>query len=378
MRYLMMMFLLLCGWVAADVDFNGIPIVALNPLSAQAVNTSQSLNESTDYVGAVFVARKTEHIDRVNFYFASHSGTADNIAITAYIDHVAATGYPDGGHHATKEVIGGWSDGTWCTITFDTPYEVTAGVTYAAYIKNTTTTPNSPSTDKPTIIFSHVIKNMHLFPTTIYSSTGAADARTANSLPCVWPQYSDGEMPKGFWQGIGTVLTVASDTTPDEVATCFTVANPWIIKGALLFLTMPDGGDFSVNLYEDADSTTHSDTPVTTVTLDEDVLNANSYGWINVEFPDYSCHAGHTYRISVLPTTTTAAWTIMDFTYPSLAAMNAFTGYPIYEAVRTNGGDNNWTAYNTGTFKFVPIIPLMGNMTISAGGYFGDPFGGGF
>jgi hypothetical protein len=342
------------------VDYGGIPIENIHKLESSTTDTYVALNDAADYVGSVFVARKTANIDRVNFFIPAAYSNTSSTKVTAYIDHVAATGYPDGGHHATQELAGPFSLTALNTITFGTPYQVTAGTTYAVYLVNTSAT---PATYTESIWGYRVCRGSHLFPMVIYNTT-ASDTRQAQALPAIFPQYSDGEIPDGFTRGNATVVTVASDTTPDEIANCFTVANSWVCKGAMVYLVIPNNGDFSVNLYEDTSSTAHT-AAIRTVALDEDILNANSYGWIYVEWADYTCTPNHTYRISVLPTTTTAGFTILDYTFSSLATMTASINYPCYEAVRTDAGD--WTPYNTGTFKYTNIVPLMGNLSIFGG-----------
>jgi hypothetical protein len=364
MRYLML-FLMLCGLAIADYDFKGSPLI--NPIKyegSQVPTTAIVVDTAGDYAGAVWIAKSTQNVSSVWFYITA-GGTEAATKITAYIDHVGAGGFPDGTHHATQEITGGWTFAAWNQITFASPFEVVAGTAYAIYV---TCTSADLGANHVHISCTTMSRGTSLFPVAI-SNTGS-DAKIGNGTkPMVVPVYADGTIPKGFCIDFAASLLLASDHAADEYAMAFSVANTTEVVGALVYVALAsDVADFSVVFYE-------ATTALYTIAFDEDALAANSYGWIYVEWPAYAAHAGHVYRVSVLPGTTTDL-TLLNHVFPSVALMNLWNGQTMYGSSRVDAGA--WTDYNSGTFTSMGMIPLLGNMTISSSTAIMSNMNGGF
>jgi hypothetical protein len=362
----MMFLLLMCLPVIGDVNYDSMPVVGLERIYPIA-STTVAMNDATIARGAVFVATKTS-LTSVKVMCSAVAGTPAYRLMKVFVVAVDAAGDPDESAplaNGTKEqaVVAGLN-----TFTFATPPALTVGTVYGIYVQNTATGAGNPTVDYATIYESSGSILQRDFPFVSISSDGTVWTRHYR-VPSVCPVYSDG-YAKGFFPGFSVALTLAGDHTPDEYAAEFTVLNPTLCTGVTVIMAGIANDDVVFTLYEDQVS------KATVTIADHQFYESIGTRLLTVEWPAYSCHAGHTYDISIY-TAGTAHASIWCNQYFDAGTKVAHFGTKIWGAVRTDL-TGAFTAYNSASdYRVYPIIPLFGVETISAGSV-SSGFNGGF
>jgi hypothetical protein len=363
MKRFAMLFLMLAGLALADVNHDGMPII--NPLrmsSTASTTVAMSTASNNDLVGGVFCASKTA-ISGVEVIVSAVSGTEANRKLTVYITNLDAAGCPDESSvltNGTKEITGASIVVGMNRVAFTTPPTTVAGSWYGVLVKNTAT---ASETDYFTV-YSKTGSGLKTNSPFCAVCTDGGTTWTRSASPCsITPYYSDNTIPPGFYPGISATLSIASDHTPDEFASVFTVTNPTICNGCVIVSNVIANSDLTVKLLED------TATIATVVVAAIDVSDATVINYINVDWPAYSCHAGHTYYISIFNSTTTHILLPCSNQFLNATDKASVMGSVIYGATRADAG--SWTTYNSGVdYRVYPIIPRFGVETISGGGCF--------
>jgi hypothetical protein len=363
MKRIALIFLLLCLPCLSDVERDGMPIVPSNRF-VDSNSTTVIVNAAGKYVGAVFMAQSTS-VTGVYVYVSSTTGTAGNLKMTAAITNLDASGNPDETSvltNGTKEITGGTAipNGGKATLTFATPPTTTVGTIYGVIITNTATVQTS---DYFTLNTRGPMGEG--FPFGLSSTDGAAWTRTAYA-PSIVPYYADGSLQKGFFPGISVKMAVGNDHTPDEYASVFSVASDTILSGVAFYGFEDDNidttGTLILKLIEYATDLASAPTTVQTVTIPalDFMDNTNSYA-CPIPLTAYTCHAGHTYALTVISGNTNHLTFGCDQFYAA-ADKTAWCGSVIYGAVRTDAGA--WTTYNSGAdYRVYSIIPCFTTVT---------------
>jgi hypothetical protein len=132
--------------------------------------------------------------------------------------------------------------------------------------------------------------------------TGGTWAKTTASLGCLELEYDDSTLAytDTLLPGVNSSGTLASNTTPDEVALYFRFPVGVTVGGAYVIIDLDAAAD--VVLY-DTDGTT----ALATVSLDSDVRATTTVNGTLIVFPsEIDLTANAYYRLAIKPTTTTA------------------------------------------------------------------------
>lgn len=353
-RIAILFLLLLCLPVLSDVERDGMPIVPSTRWT-DSNSVAVAVNAAGKYVGAVFMAQDTS-VTGVKVFVSDVAGTEGNRKMTVAITNLDASGNPDESSvltNGSKEVTGATIAAGLVTLTFATSPTTTVGTIYGVIITNTA---SIQATDYFTLYTRG--PSSQGFPFCLSSTDGDAWTRVA-SAPSTVPFYADGSLQRGFFPGVSTKMTIGNDHTPDEFASVFTVAVNTIISGVIFYGFEDDNidttGTLILKLIEDT-------TTLQTVTIPalDFMDNQNGYA-CPIALTPYTCHAGHTYYLSVISGNTNHLTFAQDQFY-SAAAKTAWCGSVIYGAVRTDAGA--WTEYNSGTdYRVYPIIPCFTTVT---------------
>lgn len=266
-------------------------------------NTSNLLDASGEKLAAVFRAPKTGTLGKVRFRTATVT-TGDTMKVS-FQDVDMATGNPDetADQYRTVSVASG-DDNTWIStgiITTDGTdsggkRSVTRGDLLAIVIEFDSFVAGSMNI----VNSSTPVDYGNGCYTTL--KTGGTWAKTTATAGCLELEYDDGSLAytDTLLPGFNTAGTAASNTTPDEVALCFSFPVGVTVGGAFVIIDLDAACD--VVLY-DSDGTT----ALATVSLDSDVRAGTTVNGTLVVFPsEIDLTANSSYRLAIKPTTTTA------------------------------------------------------------------------
>lgn|SRR5574343_90730 len=306
---------------------------------------SRQLNASTTLAATVFMAHKSANITAVTFVVNGVAGTGGTVR--ARLMNIDASGNPDTGGtiHATEsQAVGSTGEKT---ITFSSPFSVTAGNLYALVLDNTD---GAPATNNVTVRLSFTGNAAMCFP---YAADFVASwAKSAGGLPCICPKYSD-EYVAGVFPGFSGNDTVSfkQDTgTADEYALAFTVPAEIQSDGAEIQINATSASaDFLILFIEDS-------TTLDSIAIDASYLGVTgSNRRIMVKWGAVrTLTTGKTYRISIQPNQTAANVTLSYCVFGSAASRDATFGSAVYLSRRLDGGA--WTDFNSGADVRVPQI----------------------
>jgi hypothetical protein len=298
-------------------------------------NTNNLLDASGEKLGAVFRAPKTGTLAKVRFRTATVT-TGDTMKVS-FQDVDMATGNPDETADQYRTVsVASSDDNAWIStglITTDGTdgggkRSVTRGdllaivIEYDSYVSGNMNIVNSlPPLDYGNGCY-----------TTL--KTGGTWAKTTGTQGCFELEYDDGTLAYSdtLMPGFNEAATLASNTTPDEVALYFRFPVGVTVGGAFVFIDLDAAAD--VVLY-DTDGTT----ALATVSLDSDVRAGTTVNGTMVVFPsEIDLAANSWYFLSVKPTTTTAVG-YRRMTVRATASMDMFDlGQNAILATRTDAG----------------------------------------
>jgi uncharacterized protein YaaQ len=298
-------------------------------------NVNLLLDASGEKLAAVFRVPKTGTLGKVRFRTATVT-TGDTMKVS-FQDVDMATGNPDETADQYRTVsVGNADDNTWIStglITDDGTdtggkRSVTRGDLLAIVIE----------------FDSYVAGNMNIVNTfsvldygnSAYTAlkTGGTWVKSGNTVGCFELEYDDGSMAYAdtLMPGVGGAGTVASNTTPDEVALYFQFPVGVTVGGAYVFMDLDAAAD--IVLY-DTDGTT----ALATVSLDSDVRAGTASTGTMIVFPsEIDLTANAYYRLAIKPTTTTAvSYRIADTR--AAASLDMFDlGQNAYWSQRTDAG----------------------------------------
>lgn len=298
-------------------------------------NSNNLLDASGEKLGAVFRVPKTGTLAKVRFRTATVT-TGDTMKVS-FQDVDMATGNPDETADQYRTVsVASSDDNTWITtglITTDGTdgggkRSVTRGDLLAIVIE----------------FDSYVSGNMNILNSALpvdygngcYTTlkTGGSWVKTTGTAGCFELEYDDGTFAytDTLLPGFNNSGTVASNTSPDEVALYFRFPVGVTIGGAFVIIDLDAACD--VVLY-DTDGTT----ALATVSLDSDVRAGTTVNGTLVVFPsEIDLTANSYYYLAIKPTTTSAVG-YRYFDVRASGSMDMFDlGQNAYWAQRTDAG----------------------------------------
>lgn len=305
------------------------------PENFPANNANQLLDASGEKLAAVFRVPKTGTLAKVRFRTATVT-TGDTMKVS-FQDVDMATGNPDetADQYRTVSVASG-DDSTWISTGL-----ITTDGTDSGGLRSVT------RGDLLAIVIeydSYASGNMNILtslPPIDYGNgcyttlkTGGTWVKTSGSQGCFELEYDDGTLAYSdtLMPGVNTSNTIASNTTPDEIALYFRFPVGVTVGGAFVIIDLDAACD--VVLY-DTDGTT----ALATVSLDSDVRATTAVNGTMVVFPsEIDLTANSYYYLSIKPTTTTAVG-YRYMTVRATGSMDMFDlGQNAYLAQRTDAG----------------------------------------
>ena len=278
----------------------------------------RTLDASTDAIEVIFQAVEDATITRLGVRLGAITGTTPTYRVS--LQGVGTTGNPDGTilgggtpASATFSPSGlGWSANTWHWITLDNSIAVTRGTFYAAvtdYSSGTVDGSNNAS-------FTTVLSGTERFP---YVINNNATVRARENGLAIFG-YASATKTYGRPMQAHTTISVTSGTTPDEVATKFTLpagcGDTYKILGVRFPMGATAGSSFKVILYGGTDATVANSTGAVTevtvlqdVTVDSDFVSTATNGDLEVYFDETTLttlYYGATYRLAIQPQTAAA------------------------------------------------------------------------
>ncbi len=321
------------------------------------VATGFVIDAASEKAGHIIQAPKTGNISKVGFYVAAHTTGA---TLDVRLETVSGTtGMPTGTLFGTNTsgtvatTATGWYE---CTLT--AAAAVSKGDRIALVVAQPSTSSGNCAIGDHSWFYPGQSNN---FPKGAnYVSSWAIQASLRR--PVIYPVYDDntyGFIPKNLpITAISTSFTLSTSTTPDEVGNRFVLDVPTRVAGARLYMNPGgDAKDFTLKIYD------NSNTVVATETFDSSLF-ASGYGmWMDVFFDAAVDLVAGTYRITVLPTTT-SSMTIIHCTMPSATGVRSAMpgGENTYWTERTDAGA--WTDTNT---RFMGLTPLASGFDDGAG-----------
>lgn len=329
----------------------------LNLAMFRTGTATTALSASTTLVATVFKAHKTANITRARFNVTAVAGTGGTVR--ARICAVDGSGNADTGTvYATESAATGTTGDK--TITFATPYSVTANTDYALVLDNTDGT---PGTNYPTLS-TYTGHNAYANSFPYFESYVPSTWTKRTGTPCMGPGYSDELVAGVAMMSEGNSFTFKQDNaTADEYANAFTVDSSRTCVGCDLALEIDaNTTDFEVVFYEGA-STLH--TVAFDATNISSITGVRSY---RLKWPSaVLCASGNTYRIAVRPSQTTSSVILAYMLYQSTAARDEDLGLTMYCSRRKDAGA--WTDFNSGAdVRVVSIAPILTSVESAASG----------
>jgi len=181
------------------------------------------------------------------------------------------------------------------------------------------------------------------------------------TVPVILFEFDDGTF--GTFGGTLPFSNVAatafnSGTTPDEYCLEFSMPLPCTICGALVYLAVAAGADFSVILYSGT-------TALQTVSVDASTISVATNGrWYYVEFPETDLSASTTYRIAVRPDTANN----VTLTYLDVEVATHFQAHPVEQNFCVNTRTNAGAWGSPTTTRRYHILPKFSRFDNGAGG----------
>lgn len=318
---------------------------------AHGTNTGTILmNSSTDKCGATLCVEKSGTINRIGFWVAADVGTPPDYKVGTW--NVDDAGEPDEasvyGGSALEEFTPS-APGNWQWVTLSTPATAVKGDFIAIGIVAGTTPPSGSNNISVQEYFGH---SDVLLPKAARSSTGAwiLDQRQ----PAMSLKYDDDVVPSVL-PAVDATLRGASfdsNTTPDEVGVKFVPPLDMTIEGVRIALVFTGNDTRTIKLYS-SDDTLLASVAIT----DPDHAGGGANGAFKVLQFDAAVDltAGETYRITVLPETTSADVHVGMFECVDSDSKDAIaSGWSTWEKTeRADAGD--WTE----TPLHVPLIHLI-------------------
>lgn len=327
-------------------------------------NANQVLDASGEKLGAVFRAPKTGTLAKVRFR-TQNVTTGDTMKVS-FQDVDMATGNPDETADQYRTVsVASSDDNAWISTGL-----ITTDGTDSGGLRSVT------RGDLLAIVIefdSYVSGNMNIvnsIPPVDYGNacyttlkTGGTWAKTSATQGCFELEYDDGTLAYSdtLMPGYNTAATIASNTTPDEVALYFRFPVGVTVGGAFVIIDLDAACD--VVLY-DTDGTT----ALATVSLDSDVRAGTSVNGTVVVFPtEIDLTANSWYFLAIKPTTTTAV-SYRYMTVRTTASMDMFDlGQNAYLAQRTDAGV--WAGTTTSRPRMSLLVTKINDGSGGGGAY---------
>lgn len=346
----------------ALTSIGGILTIPDNAFTGNAA-VNALLDATGEKMMAVFVAPKTGTLGYVRFRTATVT-TGDTMKVS-FQDRDPATGNPDGtpDQYRTVAVANG-DDNVWVLTGLVTDNGADGGA------KRSVT-----KGDRVCVVVefdSYVAGNLNIqyqdqaisMSNDIYAATYTAGAWTkaVQSMGQFEVLYDDNSLAysPSMCPGVSTATTLASNTTPDEVAMIFQVPVACVVSGAWVLIDID--GDCDIVLY-DSDGTT----ALATVSLDKDNRQPTGAAVVFVEFAaNVTLAASTSYRLAVKPTSTTAVG-VRYYAVNAQASLDAFPlGQNCHWSERTDAG--SWTQTTTRRLRAGICIAQVHDGASSGGG----------
>lgn len=211
----------------------------------------------------------------------------------------------------------------------------------------------------------HTTAAPSLFPYRTVDS-GSGPAKGTGTLPMFTIVFDDGTrgwIDPFFCVNGNTGTAFAANSTPDERALVFELPFKAVLEGVDIFVgAIASGDDFEVVFYTDP-----TGTPVAaqTITVDPDLIGANSSGWVRVKFTEVTLEADTLYAIAVRPTTNNAIQIYqVDFAFAALKGPT-----PLGDNWSLGTRSNQSGAFSLATDDELPTMSLyLNQLSDDAGG----------
>lgn len=351
------------------------------PASAGILTQSNfgPINASGDRIGFVFRAPKTGTLHSFECYASVVTNNPDNGVRLSFQDVSATTGMPDTTQDQYRDFTGtagtinvGWVTPTGPLTSDGTDNGSKRSVTKGDLVACVVDFINFAASDA--ISFRQGVgsgtADRSFYP--VDGSGGTWTKVTSTSAMCLLVKYDDGSyVDMGNWSGPWTTVTdtsYASNSTPDERGIRFTAPVAMRVTGG--WARIDPTGDFQIKLYNDSNTEL-----ATTPTYDKDTFTGSGSGSLNVRALFTSTaelQAGSTYRLTVVPTTTTAL-VLAQTTMPSAASNQAFPAGSATSFILTTRSDGGAFS-DTDTAR--PVMGLIVDGIDSSGGGGGGNSGG--
>lgn len=322
--------------------------IFLNPgwlLSRAESFTNFGLDQTTDQLEVIFQVRDAMTITKLGVRYGARTGTPPTYKISLQgVD--GATGFPDGtikggGSPAsttfTPPADGTW-DNTWRELTLDNSFAATRGQLLALVVAYSAGSVDASNFSSFTAV-SNISPSADLeaLPYVIQNNAGT---RTKQSKRADFSYLAGTDVFGQPSLAAYTLSAVTLNSTPDELATTFTLPRAWAgryrLAGVRWFITTaPAGKTFKVILYSGT-------TVLNSVTLDTDNLGRNSSSFIQALFTDVDLTTllgGNQYRVAIQPQDAVGSYVFPGFQVNANADWNAYPlGVDWYASTRTDAG----------------------------------------
>lgn len=321
------------------------PHPPLMTINATAFVISATLDAGGEKLGCLFQAPKTGSIHKIGWRTRT---VRTGATLDVRVETINASGQPSGTLWGTNTnasvVVGNGDDDTWFLTTLTADASVNRGDFVAVVFVNPSISPgdldlagiNPPSRGH--------------FPSFKTFSVSWVDGSGIN--PVLGIEYSDGTYsPIPYMMPVKTIATpsIDSGTTPDEAGMKFSLPFQARARGFWVSCSQPTDGDYTVRLYNAADSV------IASLLVDTDKTSIKSEGAIFTGFFTATAliQKNRTYRLTILPATTFATdQTLSTIQVDTAAILDQFSGgQNFHYTQRTDGG--SWS--NDTTKR-----PLMG------------------
>jgi hypothetical protein len=290
-------------------------------------STSMLLDASGEKAAFIFRAPKTGNIS--NVYFRLGAVTTGQTLKASLQDVSLANGDPDEVVDESGTVsVADTDDNLWKQVTFGASRAVTRGDLLCCVVEFDSTVGNLN-------LIRHNVSNVQGYA---YATLKTGTWTKANTGYYLAVGYDDGTYPQipGTAPHHISLQNFANNSTPDEVGNKIIARVPMRVIGA--YFAGRNTGDFQFVLYEGSSVTPTA--VLTSATMDADVDNGLADTYFFTYFDSsYDLTVGETYRLVLLPTTTTSLGRLdLNYTAASILSGDDF-GTDIVRTSRTNGGN---------------------------------------
>ena len=364
-----------CGVTAnaALTDVGYIPLASPGPEPTGLYVTSLDMDNANEAIALVFIAPKTGSITKVGFNITTIDGAEPNYII-AIEGKAAGSKEPDGtpvggGSPASVTTDSFVTDWQWKTL--DNAASVTAGSEYTATIRYASGTIGASNAITVEMARTAMALNWGAPYCTAADASGVWDSTPASQIPIISVQYSDGQVldstcpyttsSNAVWSTSGSPADLYRGTKWTPVFGCRVV-------GVFFTARIRDTADFKVHLFTGTTSTAS-----TTFDPGEMGSGSNLVKLFFIPLTPTTLTADTAYRFVIEPINAVSQTTLTSTVFLDTDCRYAFYG----DLQGTVSSDATPTGWTDSTTTIWPVIPVIDQIDISAGGGGGTVIGGG-